>query len=64
MTMNRQMQNVIKNLGRNLDNMKVYSLLIFIAGAFSHITAAKVQKNFDARCPRSLKCSLRSQFRV
>lgn len=26
--MNRQMQKVIKNLGRNLDNMNVYSLFI------------------------------------
>ena len=29
MTMNRQMQKVIKNLGKNLDSMNVYSLLIF-----------------------------------
>jgi len=28
-TIKRQMQNVIKNLGKNLDNMNVYSLFIF-----------------------------------
>ena len=41
MTMNRQMQKVIKNLGKNLDSMNVYSLLIF---TITCIAAAKIQK--------------------
>ena len=29
MTIKRQIQNVIKNLGKNLDNIKVYNFFIF-----------------------------------
>ncbi len=42
-TIKRQMQKVIKNLGKNLDSMNVCSLFIFNMGTLWHITAAKVQ---------------------
>lgn len=39
------MQKVIRNLGRNLDNMNVYSLFIFnISAVGSYLTEFRLQK--------------------
>ena len=44
MTINRQMQKVIKNRGRNLDNMNVYSLFIFITDPIKENNGCKNTK--------------------
>ena len=46
-TINRQIQKVIKNRGRNLDNMNVYSLFIFMTSRIKENNGCKSTKKLS-----------------